>query len=345
MTGRPEDRAGTTGSEADGSGAKRAVSRERAEPLLRVRGLRTHFPVGGRWLGETEWLRAVDGVDLDIERGEVVGLVGESGSGKTTLGRSILRLVEPREGTIRFDGTDLTGLSKGELRRLRRHIQVIFQDPHAALNPRMQVVQLVAEPLRFHGVVPGEAVEERAAELLRDVGLGPSFRHRYPHQLSGGQLQRVAIARAIAPEPKLLVADEPVTALDVSVQAEILGLLNRLREEAGIAMLFIAHDLPVVERVADRVAVMYLGRIVERAPTARLMERPLHPYTQALLSAVPSVEGERVRLEGQPPSQTGEIIGCPFASRCPEARERCRRSPAPPLEEKEPGHVASCHYR
>lgn len=332
-------------SPATNGGANQGRGAEDRRPLLRVRGLKTYFRTGGRWFGETEWLRAVDGVDLDIARGEVLGVVGESGSGKTTLGRSILGLVEPVEGTIRFDGTDLTVLNRKEMRRLRRRIQVIFQDPHAALNPRMQVQQLVGEPLLFHGIVPEEELEVRVTELLRKVGLGPTFLRRYPHQMSGGQLQRVSIARALAPEPELLVADEPVSGLDVSVQADILGMMSRLQDREGIAMLFIAHDLPVVERVADRVAVMYLGQIVERAPVGRLIGEPLHPYTQALLSAVPGAGGRRVRLKGEAPSQTEEIAGCPFASRCPEAREHCRRDPPPPLEEKAPGHFAACHYR
>jgi ABC-type oligopeptide transport system ATPase subunit len=255
------------------------------EPLLDVRGLRTWYPIGGRWWGRRAWVRAVDDVSLSVRRGEVLGLVGESGSGKTTLGRSVLRLVEPTGGHVRFDGVDLLSLGRRELRALRRRMQIVFQDPYRSLSPRMQIRQILAEPLRLHRIVPEERVEDRVVELLGKVGLEPYFAWRYPHEMSGGQRQRIAIARALALEPEFLVADEPVSALDVSVQAQILGLLLELQRRAGIAMLLITHDLAVVERVADRVAVMYQGKIVETGNTDRVVAHPEHPYTQRLLAA------------------------------------------------------------
>lgn len=318
------------------------------EPLVSVRGLKTYFPFGGRWFGQRGWVRAVDGVDLDLRRGEVLGLVGESGCGKSTLGRSILRLVEPIAGSIRFDGIDLLGLVGGELREVRRRMQIIFQDPYSALSPRMQIRGILAEPLRLHRLATGSEVDGRVERLLREVGLESYFMYRYPHEMSGGQRQRIAIARALSLEPDLLVADEPVSALDVSVQAQILGLLLELQRKRGIALLFISHDLSVVERIADRTAVMYLGKIVERAPTEEVLRAPLHPYTQALVSAVPEPDPdggrERIRLSGELPSPTQPIAGCPFASRCPEVEDRCRRV-APPLEEKVDGHQVACHRR
>ena len=322
------------------------MSEGRPEVILSVRGLKTHFPVGRGWTGSRATLRAVDGVDLDLHRGEVLGLVGESGSGKTTLGRSVLRLVEPTEGSIRLDGVDFRALRGWELRRARRRCQMVFQDPYASLSPRMQIGQIVAEPLRLHALVPPDRVRDRVVELLDRVGIEPYFVHRYPHEMSGGQRQRIAIARALALEPELIVADEPVSALDVSVQAQILGIFLDLKRREGIAMLFVSHDIGVVERIADRIGVMYRGLVVEMAPTDTLIAAPMHPYTQALLSAVPSAApGERrkrIRLQGEPPRATEELVGCPFASRCPLVEDLCRRV-TPPLDEKAPGHAAACH--
>jgi oligopeptide/dipeptide ABC transporter ATP-binding protein len=293
-------------------------------------------------------VRAVDGVDLEVRNGEVLGVVGESGSGKTTLGRSILRLVEPTVGEIDFDGVDVRAQEGRELRALRRRMQIVFQDPYASLSPRMPVGRFIAEPLLLHRIVPRKDARERVIELLRQVGLEAYFADRYPHEMSGGQRQRVAIARALASEPDFVVADEPVSALDVSVQAQVLGILLGLQHERGIAMLFISHDLRVVARIADRIAVMYRGRIVETGETESVMEEPLHPYTQALLSAVPQPDpGRRVprtRLAGEPSSVSGLTVGCPFAGRCPEKREICLES-APPLEAKRPGRLVACHFR
>lgn len=318
-------------------------------PLLEVRDLRTWFPSGGRWTGTREWVRAVDGVDLRLERGEILGIVGESGSGKTTLGRSVLRLTEPRSGSVRLEGVDLLTLPERELRRLRRRMQIVFQDPYAALSPRLQIRRILAEPLRLHRIAGRSEIDSRVADLLGAVGLEPYFMDRFPHEMSGGQRQRIAIARALAVEPDLLVADEPVSALDVSVQAHVLEILLDLQQAREIGMLFISHDLSVVERIADRIAVMYLGRIVEEGPAEDVIQRPLHPYTRALLSAVPDPDPHRrrarIRLIGELPSSTERLIGCPFASRCPEAIDMCRRDPPPELEAKTGATRAACHSR
>ena len=316
------------------------------EPLLSVSALETRFPMGRGWLGRRTWLRAVDGVDLTIAHGETLGVVGESSSGKTTLGRSILRLVEPTAGHIEFDGIDLLSLSPQELRAIRPRMQVVFQDPFSSLSPRMQIGQIIAEPLRLHRIVPEAQVEQRVIELLAQVGLDPYFRHRYPHEMSGGQRQRIAIARALSLKPEFLVADEPVSALDVSVQAQILNILVGLKASHRIAMLFISHDLAVVARIADRIAVMYRGVIVEQAPAAAVLRGPLRPYTQALVAAVPSRDrprdGNRSAIEGEPASATTALTGCPFASRCPLVQNSCT-TVIPHLEEKAHGHAVACH--
>ncbi len=318
-------------------------------PLLEVRNLVKHFHVGGGLFGGASGVvRAVDGVSFSLRRGETLGLVGESGCGKTTTGRCILQLERPTSGEILFEGRDLATLTEGELRPARRRMQVIFQDPYSSLNPRMTVGQILAEPLAVHRIVPERAKREaRVRELLGHVGLLPQHAHRYPHQLSGGQRQRVGIARALTMEPGLIVCDEPVSALDVSIQAQIINLLEDLQREFGLTYLFVAHDLSVVRHISDRVAVMYLGRIVELADRQALYEDPLHPYTRALLSAVPipdpelEARREHLVLRGEVPSPLKPPTGCVFHPRCPIAVDRCRTE-VPPLREVKPGHWAAC---
>ena len=317
--------------------------------LLEVRNLVKHFEVGsGMFGGRRGVVRAVDGVSFAIRRGETLGLVGESGCGKTTTGRCILQLEAPTSGEILFEGRDLTKLGPDELRAVRRRLQVIFQDPYSSLNPRMTVGDIIAEPLAVHGIVRGAgARRDRVRDLLRHVGLLPQHAARYPHQLSGGQRQRVGIARALAMEPALIVCDEPVSALDVSIQAQIINLLEDLQAELGLTYLFIAHDLAVVRHISDRVAVMYLGKIVELADRKTLYDDPLHPYTRALLSAVPipdpelEARREHLVLGGEVPSPLNPPTGCVFHPRCPLAEDRCRRV-VPELREVKPGHWAAC---
>jgi oligopeptide/dipeptide ABC transporter ATP-binding protein len=317
------------------------------EPLLEVRGLTKVFPVRrGALLRLHGTVRALDGVDLEVRHRECLALVGESGSGKTTLGRCILRLVEPSSGSIRFEGEDLLALSPRELRRRRRRIQMVFQDPYDSLDPRQRVGSIVAEPLRIHTRLARPARAARVAEMLGLVGLEAALAGRLPHALSGGQRQRVGIARALAVEPELLVADEPVSSLDVTVRAQVLDLLADLRGRLGLAMLFIAHDLAAVARLADRVAVLYLGRVVEVGPREAVLGRPLHPYTASLISAVPRPEPGRRRrrivLQGEPPSPLSPPGGCPFHPRCPVARPRCAAEPPPWVGEG--GHRAACFF-
>jgi oligopeptide transport system ATP-binding protein len=318
--------------------------------LLGIRGLEVHFPVreGVVRPRVRGVLRAVDGIDLDIRRGETLGLVGESGCGKSTTGRAILQLVRPTAGSVLFRGRDLTRLSARQLRPLRRHLQMIFQNPYASLDPRMTVGGIVAEPLALHGMARGRALRERVLHLLEMVGLNPAHVRRFPHEFSGGQRQRIGIARAIALHPEFIVADEPVSALDVSIQAQILNLLQELQRKLGLTYLFIAHDLAAVRHVSDRIAVMYLGKIVELAAARELARRPLHPYTQALVSAVPVpdpvVEARRHRivLQGDVPSPLAPPSGCRFRTRCAWAFERCAEA-EPPLHEWRPGHRVACH--
>jgi len=320
-----------------------------SEALLEVKHLSKHFHIPGGIGRSGGIVRAIDNVSFSIRRGETVGLVGESGCGKTTTGRCVLLLERPTSGSIWFEGVDIAALSPRELRSMRRKVQVIFQDPYSSLNPRMTIGQIIAEPLKVHGIIRDKAKREaRVRELLEQVGLLPQHAARYPHQLSGGQRQRVGIARALAMEPALIICDEPVSALDVSIQAQIVNLLEDLQKRLGLTYLFIAHDLSVVRHISDRVVVMYLGKIVEVADRRALYEDPLHPYTQALLSAVPipdpALEASRNRtvLRGEVPSPLNPPSGCVFHPRCPKAIERCAAE-IPPLREIKPGHWAACH--
>jgi oligopeptide transport system ATP-binding protein len=312
-----------------------------AEELVRVRALVKHFPVEG----SADVVRAVDGVTFEILSGETLGLVGESGCGKSTVGRCLLRLIEPTSGEVKFEGRDVLGTSARELRDLRRQMQIIFQDPYASLNPRVRVRDIISEPLVIHGIGSREERNSRVRDLLRRVGLDPDYMNRYPHEFSGGQRQRIGIARALALNPKLIVADEPVSALDVSVQAQVVNLLQDLQQELGLTYLFISHGLAVVEHISTRVAVMYLGRIVEIATAAELYALPLHPYTKALLSAIPVPDPrrkrERIVLQGDVPTPINPPSGCRFRTRCPMAIAECAQID-PDLREVSPGHTVAC---
>jgi oligopeptide/dipeptide ABC transporter ATP-binding protein len=330
------------------SAAAPSAPRPLPSALLSVRDLTKHYPIRrGLFGGQAGTVRAVDGVSFDVMPGETLGIVGESGCGKTTLGRSILRLIEPTTGTVTFDGADVLALKGRELRRLRRQMQIIFQDPFSSLNPRMSIGAIIREGLTIHRLAEGAAADARVRQLLGEVGLRSEYATRYPHEFSGGQRQRVGIARALSVEPRFIVCDEPVSALDVSVQAQVVNLLQDLQRERGLAYLFIAHDLSVVEHIADRVAVMYLGKVVELASGRDLYREPLMPYTQALLSAVPvpdpRAKKARIVLSGDVPSPANPPPGCVFHPRChhPAKDEACTRI-VPPLEEKAPAHLAAC---
>jgi peptide/nickel transport system ATP-binding protein len=317
-----------------------------AEPILATRGLRKHFGGGRALFLKTPLIRAVDGVDLAVMPGETFAIVGESGCGKSTLGRLLVRLLDPTEGSVAYRGRALDTVPDEEMRKLRRELQFVFQDPYAALNPRMTVGGIIGEPLWLDGVAPAER-RDRVGQLMRTVGLLPSHADRYPHEFSGGQRQRIGIARALAGSPKVIIGDEPVSALDVSIQAQIVNLLEDLKAEFGLTLVIVAHDLAVIRHMSDRVAVMYLGRIAETAPTDALFSAPLHPYTQALTAAIPVMQPGarpvRVLLQGDVPSPAAPPSGCRFHTRCPHARERCR-SDEPGLEPAGDGRHVACHF-
>ena len=345
----PTTEAATAGQPAPGSGGNGA------RPLVEVEDLRVYFPIfSGLLQRRTGDVRAVDDVSFDIKRGETFGLVGESGCGKSTTGRAVIRLRNPTSGTVRFDGRDLMSLSREELRRARRQMQIIFQDPYSSLNPRMTVNSIIGEPLETHDLGSKASRQDRVAELLQLVGLNPNYRNRYPHEFSGGQRQRIGVARALAVEPEFIVCDEPISALDVSIQAQVLNLLVELRERFGLTYLFIAHDLSVVRHISDRVGVMYLGKLVEVGPPDLLYAGPGHPYTRALLSAVPIPDPKterkrkRVILTGDVPSPVNPPPGCRFHTRCwlyeRLGRPEVCRTEEPPLRMIQPQHQAACHF-
>lgn len=325
------------------------MSNNNAEILLKVEDLKMHFPIyRGVFQRQVGAVRAVDGISFDVYRGETLGLVGESGCGKSTTGRTILQLYKPTDGQIHFEGADLVTLHGEDMRRMRRKMQMIFQDPYASLNPRMTVEQIVGEPLMVHNVATGKEIEERVKHLLELVGLNPAFSTRYPHEFSGGQRQRVGVARALALQPSFIICDEPISALDVSIQAQVVNLLEELQEQFNLTYLFIAHDLSMVRHISKRVAVMYLGVIVELTDRDELYSSPLHPYTQALLSAVPipdpvlDAQRKRTILEGDVPSPANPPSGCRFRTRCPIAQSLCAES-RPEFREVKPGHFVACH--
>ncbi|MEK4851146.1 dipeptide ABC transporter ATP-binding protein [Paenibacillus sp. FSL H7-0756] len=315
--------------------------------LLEVRNLKKHYPIRkGFFSKQVGAVKAVDGITLSVEQGETLAVVGESGCGKSTTGRAILRLIEPTEGEIMFAGTDVRSLNTEQLRKFRTDMQMVFQDPYASLDPRWTVQRILEEPLRTHGSAPAGELRSRVEQLMEVVGLSPYQAHRFPHEFSGGQRQRIGIARALALNPKFIVCDEPVSALDVSIQAQVLNLMQDLQEQYGLTYMFISHDLSVVKFISDRVAVMYLGRIVELAPTKALFAKPLHPYTQALMSAVPvpnpGLKKQRIVLTGDVPNPETPPTGCAFHPRCPHAMDRCK-SEAPLLRELDSGHQVACH--
>ncbi|REK85151.1 dipeptide ABC transporter ATP-binding protein [Streptomyces inhibens] len=336
--------------EAESAETSKGSSSSDAEPLLKVRGLVRHFPITkGLLKRQVGAVQAVDGIDFDVRPGETLGVVGESGCGKSTMGRLITRLDEPTGGSIEFQGQDITHLSTGKLRPMRRDVQMIFQDPYGSLNPRHTIGGIVSTPFRLQGVEPEGGVKKEVQRLLELVGLSPEHYNRYPHEFSGGQRQRIGIARALALKPKLVVADEPVSALDVSIQAQVVNLMDDLQEELGLTYVIIAHDLSVIRHVSDRIAVMYLGKIVELSDRKGLYETPMHPYTKALLSAVPvpdpkrRTQRDRILLKGDVPSPINPPSGCRFRTRCWKATEVCTTT-EPPLVALRTGHQVACHH-
>jgi peptide/nickel transport system ATP-binding protein len=317
-------------------------------PYLETKSLSRYFSMKSGAFGKSRHLKAVDGIDLRLGQGETLGLAGESGCGKSTLAKLIMGLIPPSEGTITFHGRSLAGIGKGELFTFRKDVQMIFQDPFSSLNPRMRVGEIIGEPLEIHNIASGHEKRDKVLEFMTKVGLSEEHYHRYPHEFSGGQRQRIGIARALAVSPRLIIADEPVSALDLSIQAQIINLLQELKREFSLSFLFIAHDLSVVRHISDRIAIMYLGKIVETGAREDVFNRFLHPYTEALLSAIPQIvpgsRKQRIVLQGDPPSPFAPPPGCPFHTRCPYAkRPLCFEIP-PPLAEKEPNHLAACHF-
>ncbi|WP_068503036.1 ABC transporter ATP-binding protein [Paenibacillus kribbensis] len=317
-------------------------------PLLEVNGLKKYYPMKKGWFSKkNNYVRAVDDLSFKVMPGETLGIVGESGCGKSTTGQMITQLLEPTAGEIRFQGQSLSDLTDEEVRKVRRDLQFVFQDPYSSLNPRMKIFDIVAEPLQVHGLAKGKELKAEVFRLLQTVGLGAHLADRHPHEFSGGQRQRIGIARALAMKPKLIVCDEPVSALDVSIQAQILNLLKELQQQFELTYIFIAHGLPSVKHISDRIAVMYLGKIVELADRDELFARPQHPYTKALLDAVPvpdpRLRKERITLTGEIPNPANPPSGCTFHTRCPYAQEKCRGQ-SPLLEEHTPGHIAACHF-
>lgn len=322
------------------------MTQQNREKLLQVKGLVKWFPVKKWFFEKKEFVKAVDDVEFEVYKGETFGIAGESGCGKSTLLRTVLRLIEPTSGTITYDGTDITHMRSKDLRKIRQHMQIVFQDPYSALDGRMKVGNIIEEPLIINKLYPDKAARKaRVAELMQQVGLDPSYVDRYPHEFSGGQRQRIVIARALATNPQLLVCDEAVSALDVSVRAQVLNLLADLQEELNLTYLFISHDLSVIEHICDRVAIMYLGKIVEIGTKEDIFNHPQHPYTKALLSAIPKVgkrdRSERIILEGDIPSPVNPPVGCRFHTRCPHATERCKTNP--PVVDLGNGHQVACH--
>lgn len=317
--------------------------------LVRVVDLKKYFPLGNEWFKrQVQFVKAVDGVSFDIQRGETLGLVGESGCGKSTTGRTILQLYKPTSGQVYLEDQELTRISSNELLKLRTRMQMVFQDPYASLNPRHSVAKIIAEPLVIHGLIPANELNDRVAELLKMVGLDPVYMRRFPHEFSGGQRQRIMIARALSLNPDFLVCDEPISALDVSIQAQVVNLMQNLQEQLGVAYLFIAHDLSMVKHISHRIAVMYLGKIVEITTSRKLFDDPFHPYTQSLISAVPipnprlEQQRKKIILKGEPPSPANPPTGCVFHPRCQLAIEQCEME-TPPLRQISPGHRIACH--